>query len=82
MGGVRCISPTLFPVSSEVNVELVLSTGEEPVTARGRAIWFQMIPHSEQFDVGIAFLELHVTNKRRLSAYIDRLSSHLAKVPA
>ena len=80
MGGVRCISPTLFPVSTEVNVDVVLSTGEEPFSVRGRTVWFQMIPHSEQFDIGIAFLELDAHNKRRLSAYIDHLSSHPAEV--
>ena len=82
MGGVRCISPGLFPVSSEVSVEVVLSTGEEPFTVRGRAIWFQTIPHSEQFDIGIAFLELPAQSKRRLSVYIDRLSSKLPHVTA
>ena len=82
MGGVRCITPTLFPVSSEVSVELVLSTGEEPFIVRGRAIWFRTIPHSEQFDLGIAFIELPAQNKRRLSAYIDRLSSQLSHATA
>ena len=80
LSGVRCIGPTLFPVSSEVSVELVLSTGEEPFTVRGRAIWFQTIPHSEQFDLGIAFVDLPPHNKRRLSAYIDRLSSQVSHV--
>ena len=82
IGGLRCISQTLFPVSTEVNVELVLSTGEEPFTVRGRAVWFQMIPHSEQFDLGIEFVELQNHHKRRLSAYIDHLASQLSQVQA
>ena len=80
--GVRCISPTLFPVSTEVSVEVVFSTGEESFSVRGRAVWFRMIPHSEQFDLGITFIELTDHNKRRLSAYVDRLSSHLDRVHA
>ena len=82
IGGLRCVSPTLFPVSTEVSVELVLSTGEEPFIVRGRAIWFRTIPHSEQFDLGIAFLELPAQNKRRLSVYIDYLASQHSQVPA
>ena len=82
IGGLRCVSPRLFPVSSEVHVELVLSTGEEPFSVRGRAVWVRMIPHSEQFDIGIAFYDLPEANKRRLSIYLDHLSSLLGKVPA
>ena len=80
-GGVRCLSPTLFPVSTELNLELVLSTGDEPLTVRGRTVWFQILPQSEQFDIGIAFFDLPPQNKRRLSVYLDRLSSQSASLP-
>ena len=80
VGGLRCISSTLFPVSTELTVELILSTGDEPITARGRTIWFQMIPSSEQFDIGIAFLDLPFEHKRRLSAYLERLSRQTASI--
>lgn len=82
VGGLRCVSQVLFPVSTEVNVELMLSTGSEPLTARGRAVWFQTIPHSEQFDLGISFLDLAPADKRRLSVYLDRLSSQSSFVLA
>ena len=82
VGGLRCVSPALFPVSTEVNVELVLSSGEEPFSIRGRTVWFLMIPHSEQVELGIEFIELENQNKRRLSVYIDYLASHLSQVPA
>ena len=80
LGGVRCLSPTLFPVSTEVSLELVLSTGDEPLTVRGRTVWFQTIAQSEQFDLGISFLDLSPQNKRRLSAYLDRLSRQTASL--
>ena len=75
IGGFRCISATLFPVSTELNLDLVLSSGDQPLTTRGKTVWFQSIPQSEQFDLGIAFLELSPQDKRRLSAYLDRLAS-------
>jgi len=78
LGGMRCISPSLFPVSSELNVELVLSRGEEPFTVRGKTMWFRTIPQSEQFDIGIVFLEVPAEKKRRLSSYLDRISHQLA----
>lgn len=78
--GLRCLSATVVPVSSEFMVELVCERGEEPITARGRAAWFRSIPDSEQFDVGITFFDLSPQTKRRLSVYLDRLSHHLSSV--
>ena len=76
VGGLRCLSPILIPVSTELRVELVLSTGDEPIEVRGKAAWLQEIPQSEQFDIGIAFLDLSPQTKRRLSVYLDRLSAN------
>ena len=81
-GGMRFLSPTIFPVSTDLQVELVLSTGGEPFSVRGRAAWVQMIPHSDQFDIGISFQDVSIPNQRRLSAYIARLASHPDKVTA
>lgn len=73
-GGIQCLSSTLFPVSTDVEVELILMNGEGPFTARGQTRWFRMIANSDQFDVGISFLDLSPQNKRRLSAYLDLLT--------
>jgi hypothetical protein len=69
-------------VSSNVRIELLLSTGDEPLTGTGRAVWFRMLPESEQFELGIAFVEMSPQNKRRLSIYLDRLSLKSDSVPA
>ena len=78
-GGIRCLSSTLFPVSTEVQVELVLMNGEEPLTARGQTRWFRMIANSDQFDIGISFLYFSPQNERRLSVYLDLLSKRSAQ---
>ena len=72
IGGLRCLSPTVLPVTTPVDVELVLSGGQDAVTIRGRTAWFRTIPESEQFEVGISFLEMSPQIKRRLSMYLDR----------
>ena len=73
-GGFKCLSTILIPVSTEVRVHLMLSTGDEPLEIRGKAAWLREIPESEQFDLGIAFLDLSPQTKRRLSVYLERLS--------
>ncbi|MBI4597973.1 MAG: PilZ domain-containing protein [Candidatus Omnitrophica bacterium] len=73
-GGVRCVSPQLFPISSDLGVEMTLFKGEESLSVKGKAVWFRMLPHSDQFDLGISFLELSPQDKRRLSAYLGRFT--------
>ena len=73
-GGLRCLSSSILPVSTLIELEVVLNKGSEPLNVRGRTVWFRTIPQSEQFDVGIAFLDLSGISKRRLSTYIDDLS--------
>ena len=74
-GGTRCVSPTVFPVSAQMSVEFSLSPGQEPIVLRGRTAWFRLIPESEQYDLGITFVDLPPKTKIRLSTYIDRLKS-------
>ena len=81
-GGVRCLSPTMIPVSTPVTVDIVLSNSHDTFTVTGKAMWFRMIPHSEQFDLGIAFSDLSPQNKRRLSVYLADLASKSPLVPA
>ena len=80
-GGLRCISQTVFPVSTELQIELLVTTGDEPFTAKGQTAWFRIIPNSDQFDVGIMFLEISPQNKRLLSICLDRLAQQLPYAP-
>ena len=72
-GGLRCVSQIPAPVASEFKIELTLA-GHEPFQAKGRTAWFSILPHSEQFDIGIVFTEVSQENQRRLSTYLDYLS--------
>ena len=80
--GFRCLSPTLYPVSTQLRVQLILGSGSETLDLVGRLVWFHMIPQSEQFDLGVTFVENSEHNKRRLSAYIDLLLEKFTSRPA
>lgn len=77
-GGLRCLSHTFLPVSTDVSMEFGFLAGEPLISARGRTVWFRALRESEQFDLGIEFSNISPDDKRRLSAYIDRLSSQPA----
>jgi c-di-GMP-binding flagellar brake protein YcgR len=81
-GGLRCLSPIVSPVASDVEVELTLGTGAEAVSLKGRTTWFQAISDSDQFDLGIAFADVAPPDQRRLSTYLERLASRPPSVPA
>ena len=80
--GLRYVSPTLCPVFTALKLELVLSTGKEQFETRAKTVWFRTIPESEQFECGVAFIELSKENQRRLSVYIDHLLHLQGLVPA
>jgi hypothetical protein len=80
VGGMRSITLASVPVSTELRVELMLAKGDEPVSAKGKAVWFRTIPSSDQFEVGITFCDILERDKRRLSAYIDSKSFQSASV--
>lgn len=73
-GGAKILSAILIPVGTELQIELVLVSGQEPIAARGRATWFRTLPDSEQFEIGVSFAELPEHEQRRLSACLMRLS--------
>ena len=71
--GLRCVSPTVVPVATELQVELAYAPGQEPFVTRGKAVWFRSISESEQFDIGVSFIDPPAYNKRRLSVYLSSL---------
>ena len=74
VGGICCISTVPFPVTAELNLEIGLSTGREPIMLRGKMSWFRMLPHSDQFDIGMSFVNPSAQDIRRLSTYLGRLA--------
>jgi hypothetical protein len=73
IGGLRCVSPEAPAVSTELSLEVVLARGREPLSARGRTAWFRDLPHSEQVELGISFVDLSPHEQKRLGDYLEEL---------
>lgn len=80
IGGIRCLSPVPRPVSMPLSVELTLGLSHEPVTIPAYVSWFQSVPQSEQFYLGIAFQSQSERSTKLLSSYVSRVSSQI--IPA
>lgn len=74
-GGLRCLSPTAKPSTSRVALEITLGKGAQPFSLQARVVWFEAVPNSHQFYLGLAFDHLSEINTRRLSRYIEKLSA-------
>ncbi len=77
LGGLKCISPVERPVSTPVTVELSIGPGREPILLQGHVAWFEGLPHTDQFHLGIAFDGLDDRMLVHLSRYLDRISTSL-----
>jgi len=75
LGGLKCLSPSPKTIGTSVIVELDLGPGEMSVDLRGHVAWFQDLPESDQFYLGLIFDEFHERTRQRLSRYLDRIAT-------
>jgi c-di-GMP-binding flagellar brake protein YcgR len=72
-GGVRCAVNDFIPLGQELNLTLHLKN-EQVVELTGRIVWIQKSPHSENYQVGLRFL-----NPEKISPAKQVLDRLLAK---
>ena len=80
LGGLKCLCPAQQAISTPVNVELALGRDPNALSVPAVVSWFQAIPQSEQFFVGLTFDNLSSENRRILSMYINRSTSKLSAI--
>lgn len=74
-GGARVVTDLFFPTASELIVELPLYRHAAPMHSRARVMWTQRIRYSDQYQVGLEFVELAPEHRRDLTTYVhDALS--------
>ena len=74
-GGLRCLSPMTKGAASPVSLEMTLGQGERPLSLQAKIVWFERIPHGNQFYLGLAFENISDHDTRRLSRYLEQISS-------
>lgn len=75
VGGLRCLAPSAKAVSSPVSIEIALGPGEKSLSLGGRIAWVGLVPHSQQFYLGLAFHDLSAEDTTRLSRYLEKVFS-------
>ncbi|MFH1577593.1 MAG: PilZ domain-containing protein [Candidatus Omnitrophota bacterium] len=69
LSGLKLNADRFFPSGLNFNLELnILSKVIRPI---GRVVWSQALPHSDQYQMGIKFIEVNSNDKNYLSDYIN-----------
>ena len=75
--GIGFISPHTIPLNEKIAVEIALTPDSEPVLVLGIIKWVRKITDSEQYRIGMSFLEVLSGSQRRLGKYL-RVDSSLS----
>ena len=74
-GGIRIRIPDFIPPKTEIMMNFALDRNKV-VSATGRVIWVQRVPHGESYQLGLEFLDKgsNYFGKKRIRHYIESRS--------
>lgn len=73
-GGLRCLTRTATPAQTLYTVEIALPKTRQILTLRAKQAWLHSIPESDQFEMGIEFLDINEPDRRILEDYQQHLA--------
>ena len=69
--GIGFISPHVIPLNEKIAVEIALTPDSDPVLVLGMVKWVRKITDSDQYRIGMSFLEVLSGSPRRLGKYFQ-----------
>jgi Tfp pilus assembly protein PilZ len=72
-GGLRLNFNKFIPSNTDFLLQLNLPSAAKIINAVGKVMWAQRIPHSERYQLGISFKEMHDKQRTEISDYLNRL---------
>jgi len=68
-GGAGFVTPRFIPIKTKMMVEISLTPDSEPIMALGEVMWVTQVPHSDNFRIGLKFIDISTPVKSRLEKY-------------
>lgn len=68
-GGAGFVCHRFIPVKTKMMVEISLIPDSEPIMALGEVRWVQHMAHSDNYRIGLKFIEISSPVKSRLEKY-------------
>jgi len=69
-GGIRFLVHDFIPKGSYLKIKLDLSGGSISVEAMARLVWVKSVPHSDEYEVGVEFIDMPQHAAAHLMGYI------------
>jgi len=71
-GGARILSSEFLSIFTRLLVEVSVPQFSRPIKAISKVAWIQKIARSNQYSVGIQFMDMTEEDKRHLSSFIAK----------
>ncbi|MFC1807081.1 PilZ domain-containing protein [Candidatus Omnitrophota bacterium] len=71
-GGTQFISSEFLSIFTRLLLEVSVPSFSRPVKAISKVAWIQKIPRSNQYNVGVQFMDMTEEDKRQLSSFISK----------
>ncbi|NQT95392.1 MAG: PilZ domain-containing protein [Candidatus Omnitrophica bacterium] len=71
-GGARFISSDFLSIFTRVLLEMSVPSFSRPIKAISKVAWIQKIPRSNQYNVGIRFMDMTEEDKKHLASFIAK----------
>jgi len=70
--GARFISSDFLSIFTRLLLEVTVPAFSRPVKAISKVAWIQKIPRSNQYSVGVQFMDMTEEDKKHLSSFISK----------
>src|SRR3990167_4455124 len=71
-GGVKLLAHEFVPMGTKLRVGIPLEYPMKMINAVGRVVWVQKRPYTEQYDLGLEFLDINSEDQNDLVNYVEK----------
>lgn len=71
-GGVRFISGEFLSIFTRLLLEVSVPSFSRPIKAISKVAWIQKIPRSNQYNVGVKFMDVTEEDKKQLASFVSK----------
>jgi Tfp pilus assembly protein PilZ len=80
-GGLRFSSNEFLSIFTRLLLEVSVPSFSRPVKAISKVAWIQKVPRSNQYNVGLQFMDMTEEDKKALNSFISKSPAPAAVTP-
>lgn len=80
-GGIRFLSNEFLSVFTRLLLEVSIPSLSRPIKAISKVAWIQKVPRSNQYNVGVRFMDMTEEDKKQLASFVTKSPAPKTVVP-